>query len=322
MGDSPKRVCVCTDDRDADDLFAFGLDWVVRSAVRAGLGQLQAWSCGSLHAATRYGMDGELGGLGHGRRADLVLLDDDLQPHATWFGGSLLVENRKPTPLLEQALTQRYHYPGRAYRTVTLDPSVVLVPELPRTRVRAHLIRLEGTNIPTKHEIIELAPAASWTELLEREDLCFLTVVERHGKRGGAGHGLLQGFGLKDGAVASSVGHDAHNVVVAGTNESDMRAALSYVEKGQGGVCAVRRGEVLAAVELPVAGLLSDLRASTVAAETARLKEAWRALGCRLPYMGFNLLPLSVIPEIRLTDKGLVLCPEMRLVPLFESLSG
>jgi adenine deaminase len=131
LGASPKRVCVCTDDRDADDLFAFGLDWVVRSAVRAGLGQLQAWSCGSLHAATRYGMDGELGGLGHGRRADLVLLDDDLQPHATWFGGSLLVENRKPTPLLEQALTQRYHYPGRAYRTVTLDPSAVLVPELP-----------------------------------------------------------------------------------------------------------------------------------------------------------------------------------------------
>ncbi|MBV8900744.1 MAG: adenine deaminase [Verrucomicrobia bacterium] len=322
LGASLKRVCVCTDDRDADDLFAFGLDWVVRSAVRAGLGRLQAWSCGSLHAATRYGMDGELGGLGHGRRADLVLLDDGLQPHATWYGGRLLVENRKPTPLLEQALTKRYRYPARAYRTVTLDPGAVLVPELPRTSVHAHLISLEGTNIPTKHEIIELAPGESWADLLEREDLCFLTVVERHGKRGGAGHGLLKGFGLKNGAVASSVGHDAHNVVVAGTNESDMRAALGYVEKAQGGVCAVRRGEVLAAVELPVAGLLSDLRGSAVAAEAVRLKEVWLALGCRLPYMGFNLLPLSVIPEIRLTDKGLVLCPEMRLVPLFERLPG
>ncbi|HEY0792901.1 MAG TPA: adenine deaminase C-terminal domain-containing protein, partial [Chthoniobacterales bacterium] len=320
LGASPKRVCLCTDDRDADDLFHFGLDWVARSAVKAGLNPLTAWSCGTLHPATRYGLDGELGGLGHGRRADLVLLNDALEPQATWYGGRLLVEQRRPTDLLESVLTEPYRYPGAAYRTVSIAGTPPLTPDLPTGPVRAHLIALEGASIPTRHEIVPLPTASTWPGLLSREGLCFVTVVERHGKSGGVAHGLLKGFGLRSGAVASSVGHDAHNIIVAGTNEEDMRAALAYQQRVQGGVCVVRAGNVVAAVDLPIAGLLSDRRARVVAEETARLKTAWDDAGCRLPYMGFNLLPLSVIPEIRLTDKGLVLCPEMVLVPLFEAL--
>jgi adenine deaminase len=143
-------------------------------------------------------------------------------------------------------------------------------------------------------------------------------VIERHGRGGGVAHGLLKDFGMKAGAVASSVGHDAHNIIVAGRTEADMQRALAEVKRHQGGVAVVRDGAVLAAVPLPIAGLLSDKRAPEVAAETAALKRAWAALGCRLPYMGFNLIPLSVIPEIRLTDKGLVTVPEMRTVPLME----
>jgi adenine deaminase len=131
-------------------------------------------------------------------------------------------------------------------------------------------------------------------------------------------HGLLRDFGLRDGAVGSSVGHDAHNVILAGRSESDMRRALSEIRRMRGGVCVVRAGKVAARVALPVAGLISDKRASVVAAETTRLKRAWKAAGCTLPYMGFNLIPLSVIPEIRITDKGLVTVPGMRIVPLFE----
>jgi adenine deaminase len=97
-----------------------------------------------------------------------------------------------------------------------------------------------------------------------------------------------------------------------------MRRALSEVRRMKGGVCVVRKGRVVAKVALPVAGLMSDKRAPEVAAATTRLKRAWRAAGCTLPYMGFNLIPLSVIPEIRITDKGLVLVPETRIVPLFE----
>jgi adenine deaminase len=138
------------------------------------------------------------------------------------------------------------------------------------------------------------------------------------GKNGGVGYGLLRDFGLKDGAVASSVGHDAHNIVLAGTNEADMQLALSTVKKSRGGVCAVRGGRVLASVALPIAGLLSDQRAPVVAKYTTALKRAWTKLGCKVPYMGFNLLPLSVIPELRLTDMGLVDVLGMQVVPLFE----
>jgi adenine deaminase len=93
---------------------------------------------------------------------------------------------------------------------------------------------------------------------------------------------------------------------------------LKFMKESQGGICIVRDRKILASVRLPIAGLLSDARAEQVAEQTTTLKKVWNAVGCRLPYMGFNLLPLSVIPEIRLTDKGLVLCPAMKIVPLFE----
>ncbi len=319
LGANPKRVCVCTDDRDADDLFLFGMDWVVRQAVAAGLPTTTAWSLGSLHPATRYAMDGEVGGLAPARRADIVLLNDALEVQNTWFGGELVVEKKKITPLLDRALSKRYRYPRAAYATVKLPRRVALTPPLPKQRVTANVIRLVPPGIVTAHERVALAPVASWAEQFSQHDLCFLTVVERHGRNGGVGHGLLRDFGLKDGAVASSVGHDAHNIVLAGTNEADMQLALALVKKLRGGVCAVRRGKVLASVALPIAGLLSDRRAPVVARETTTLKRAWTALGCKVPYMGFNLLPLSVIPELRLTDKGLVDVLGMKVIPLFET---
>ncbi len=318
LGANPKRVCVCTDDRDADDLFLFGMDWVVRQAVAAGVGTTTAWSMGSLHPATRYALDGEFGGLAPARRADVVLLNDALEVQSTWYGGELVVDRRKATPVLERAMTRRYRYPQAAYRTVKLPKKVVLSPALPTAPVTANVIRLVPPGILTAHEKLPLAPAASWAEQFSRQDLCFLTVVERHGKNGGVGYGLLRDFGLKDGAVASSVGHDAHNIVLAGTNEADLQLALATVKKLRGGVCTVRGGKVLSAVALPIAGLLSDRRAPEVAKETTALKRSWTKLGCKVPYMGFNLLPLSVIPELRLTDKGLIDVLGMKVVPLFE----
>jgi adenine deaminase len=320
LGANPKRVCVCTDDRDADDLFLFGLDWVTRSAVKAGIKPAAAWSLGSLHPATRFGMDGEIGGLAPARRADMVLLSDSLVPQCTWYGGELVVRDRRVTPVLEAALARRYRYPPAAYRTVKLPPRPVLAPPLPTRPVTANVIRTARRQIILFHDRVALRPrkGEGWPALLARHRLCFVTVVERHGKSGAAAHGLLRGFGIRDGAVASSVGHDAHNIVLAGTSERAMRRALAQVRRMRGGVCVVSGGRIAASVALPVAGLMSDKRARVVAAETTRLKRAWTAAGCRLPYMGFNLIPLSVIPEIRITDKGLVTVPGMRLLPLFE----
>jgi adenine deaminase len=320
LGASTKRVCVCTDDRDADDLYSFGMDWVVRSAVRAGIRPAVAWSMGSLHPATRFAMDGEIGGLAPARRADMVLLNDALEPRCTWYGGELVVRDGRVTPLLDRALSRRYRYPRAAYATVILPGSPVLTPALPAGPVTANVIRTVRGKIVLVHDRIAIRPrkGEAWAEVLARHRLCFVTVVERHGKSGAAAHGLLRDFGLRDGAVASSVGHDAHNVILAGTTAADMRRALSEIRRMRGGVCVVRRGRVVARVPLPVAGLMSDKRARDVARETTRLKRAWRAAGCTLPYMGFNLIPLSVIPEIRITDKGLVTVPETRIVPLFE----
>jgi adenine deaminase len=320
LGASPKRVCVCTDDRDADDLFLFGLDWVVRSAVAAGLKGPLAWSLGSLHPATRFAADGEIGGIAPARRADLVLLDDDLKPQSTWFGGVRVVKDRRITPVLEQALSHRYVYPTAAYRTVRVPRRVRLIPEFPSLPSTANVIRVASPGIVLFHEALPLGVlrAPSWDRLLRKHRLNFVTVVERHGLGGGAAHGLLKDFGLREGAVGSSVGHDAHNILLAGTNERDMQAALTAIKAMRGGVCVVRNGRVVARVALPVAGLISDKRAPAVARETSRLKRAWRAAGCRLPYMGFNLIPLSVIPEIRITNKGIVLVPEMKILRLFE----
>jgi adenine deaminase len=319
LGANPKRVCVCTDDRDADDLFLFGMDWVVRQAVAAGLGTSTAWSLGSLHPATRYAKDGEIGGIAPARRADLVLLNEALEVQNTWYGGELVIANRRPTAVLERAWSRRYRYPRAAYQTVRLPGRVQLVPALPERSVTANVIRVVPPGITTAQDRVRLEPADAWAGHFGRHGLCFLTVVERHGKNGGVAWGLLRDFGLEDGAVASSVGHDAHNVVLAGTNERDLRVALATVKRLRGGVCAVRGGRVLASVALPIAGLLSDRRAGVVAKQTTRLKRAWTRLGCTVPYMGFNLLPLSVIPALRLTDKGLVDVTRMRIVPLFEN---
>lgn len=321
LGAASKRVCVCTDDRDADDLMLFGLDWVTREAVRAGMTREQAWSMGSLHGATRFGMEGEIGGLGGGRRADVVLLDDDLKVRNTWYGGELVVEDAKVTPVLDAALSSRYRYPEAAYRTVHISGTPKLTPDLPTAPCTANVIRVALPGIVLFHDKVALQPAADWPSLLAAHDLTFVTVLERHGRTGGKGvaRGLLKDFGLKRGAVASSVGHDSHNLIVAGTNEADMRLALDTIAETQGGVCVVDAGKVVAMVPLPIAGLLSDKRVGEVAAETRALKAAWEAAGCKIPYMGFNLIPLSVIPEIRITDKGLVLVPEMTLVPLFEA---
>jgi len=320
LGASHKRIAVCTDDRDADDLMLFGLDWVTREAMKAGMKPEQAWAMGSLHGATRFGLEGEIGGLGGGRRADLVLLDDGFKPVNTWYGGELVVENHRITPLLDAALSNRYHYPQAAYQTVKLPRNVKLTPDLPTTKVVAHAIRTELPGITLGHERITLEPANNWQDHFDRHGLCFVAVVERHGKSSGnVAHGLLSNFNLKRGAVASSVGHDSHNVIVAGTNEADMQAALRAIEEAQGGVCVVVDGKVTAMVPLPIAGLLSDKRVTEVAEEVKALKAEWEKAGCSIPYMGFNLIPLSVIPEIRITDKGLVLVPEMEIVDLFEA---
>ncbi|MGD9897050.1 MAG: adenine deaminase C-terminal domain-containing protein [Candidatus Methylacidiphilaceae bacterium] len=321
LGASPKRVCVCTDDRDPDDLLLFGLDWVVREAWRHGLSLPAAWSLGSLHPALRFGMDGELGGLAPGRRADLVLLDGQGGIRNTWFGGELLIEEGETTPRLEEALAARYRYPISSCRTVRLPKRKLALPSLPKEPKRFHLLGIDPPGILVRHRT-SVAAGGEILRRVEEEDLCWLAVVERHGKTGEVAWGLVEGLGLRHGALASTIGHDAHNLLLAGKSVPEMEFAARTLERVQGGVCVVAAESVVALVELPVAGLFSDRKIGEVAEAMRALKIAWNEAGCRLPYMGFNLLSLSVIPEIRLTNKGLVLVPEMRLIPLWEEVEA
>jgi len=318
---STKRICVCTDDRDADDLFNFGLDWVVRQTRDLGINKATAWSMGSLHPATRYKIDRDYGALGHSRRADIIMVDDDLNVQNTWLGGELVVENKKITPLLDDQLTnKRYRYPTKAYNTVHLPKNVEIIPKIPsKKEFKINVIRTQLPGILTFKEQIQINQSfIDWSSVLEKHNLCHLCVIERHNKTGDYAHGFLKDFNLKKGAVASSVGHDAHNIIVAGLNVEDMKFALDRIKETKGGIVIVENNKLIDEVKLPIAGLLSDKKASEVASENEIFKKSWIEAGCTLPYMGFNLLPLSVIPNFRITNKGLVEVNSMKLEPLFE----
>ena len=318
---STKRICVCTDDRDADDLFNFGLDWVVRQANVLGINKTTAWSMGSLHPATRYNIDRDYGALGHSRRADIVMVDNNLTVHNTWLGGQLVVENKKITSTLDEQLTHnRYKYPAKAYNTINLPKNIQMIPDIPKEKdLKINVIRTQLPGIVTFKEQVQIKELITdWSEVMKNHNLCHLCVIERHNISGDYAHGFLKDFNLKNGAVASSVGHDAHNIVVAGLNAEDMKFAVDRINETQGGIVIVQNKKLIAEVKLPIAGLLSDKKASEVAAENIKFKKSWEDAGCTLPYMGFNLLPLSVIPNFRITNKGLVDVNSMKLEPLFE----
>ena len=318
---STKRICVCTDDRDADDLFNFGLDWVVRQARDLGINKETAWSMGSLHPATRYNIDRDYGALGHSRRADIIMIDDELNVHNTWLGGKLVVEDKKITADLDKQLTSnRFRYPSKAYNTVHLPSNIQMIPQVPdKNDYTINVIRAQLPGIVTFKDQIQVKDTHSdWSEILESNNLCHLCVIERHNKEGDYAHGFLKNFNLSSGAVASSVGHDAHNIIVAGLNEEDMQFAVNRIKETQGGIVIVNDQKLIAEVKLPIAGLLSDKKASEVAKENEIFKKSWIDAGCSLPYMGFNLLPLSVIPNFRITNKGLIDVNSMHIEPLFE----
>ena len=318
---STKRICVCTDDRDADDLFNFGLDWVVRQTNDLGINKTTAWSMGSLHPATRYNIDRDYGALGHSRRADIVMVDNNLTVHNTWLGGQLAVENKKITSTLDEQLTHnRYKYTAKAYNTINLPKNIQMIPDIPKEKdLKINVIRTQLPGIVTFKEQVQIKELVTdWSEVMKNHNLCHLCVIERHNISGDYAHGFLKDFNLKNGAVASSVGHDAHNIVVAGLNVEDMKFAVDRINETQGGIVIVQNKKLIAEVKLPIAGLLSDKKASEVAAENIKFKKSWEDAGCTLPYMGFNLLPLSVIPNFRITNKGLVDVNSMKLEPLFE----
>ncbi|MFW0968292.1 MAG: adenine deaminase C-terminal domain-containing protein, partial [Thermacetogeniaceae bacterium] len=176
-------------------------------------------------------------------------------------------------------------------------------------------------SVLTKHIITELPVVNGALEASVAQGLAKAAVIERHGNNKGTGLGFVKGFGFHSGAVASTVAHDSHNLLIVGMNDEDMALAGNTLAECGGGMVAVRDGKVLALLPLPIAGLMSDRPVEEVAAQVSKVEQAWRELGCSLvsPFMTMALLSLPVLPELRLTNRGLVDTVQFRFVDLISS---
>ncbi|HZW09559.1 MAG TPA: adenine deaminase [Phycisphaerales bacterium] len=309
--------CFCTDDRHPGDLIEEGhIDHVVRRAIALGLDPIDAIVIATINAAEHY-RRADLGAIAPGRIADLLLVDDlrDFRARAVLFEGEIVAEHG------------RYCGPARRPGGQTAAGRVAL----PRG-FGAHSFKINVDPAPPRVRVIGMDPHQLVTESLALEprsgdgelhadpsrDILKIAVVERHGGAGSIGLGFIRGFSLRRGALASTIGHDSHNLTVVGTNDDDMAAAARAVEQVGGGQAVADGGRILAVLPLPIAGLISPEPAGAVVARQRALLDAAHTLGCPLhdPFMPLSFMSLVVIPHLKLSDRGLVDVDRFDFVPL------
>lgn len=310
-GIDPRHICLCTDDKEPASILRDGhVDHCVRRAIQEGVDPLTAIQMATLNPAERYRLSHELGSISPGRVADILLVSDlaRFRVETVFADGELVAENGKLVKELP-----RFSYPERFMRSVKLSRPLspedfVVREEVDGDEVRARVIQAVEGSVITKHRIERLMVENGEVKPDPDRSIFKIAVVERHGKHGGMSTGFAAGFGFRKGAVASTVAHDSHNLLVIGFDEKDMAVAANENARINGGIVTVADGEVLARVELPLAGLMSPEPAEVVADKLNKTYEVWRRLGCEWvsPFMTLSLLSLSVIPELRITDKGLL----------------
>jgi adenine deaminase len=304
-----------TDDREAGTLLGEGhINSVVRKAVAHGLSPADAVKLASLNPARYHGLE-RLGAVAPGYIADLQVVPDleSFEPEAVFKAGRLVAENGGALPFESPPVRElvrdtvrvaavgpkEFRIPAGGFRSVRV---VELVPDQVITRAATCTPRVEDAEIVADPDA----------------DLAKLAVVERHHASGAVGLGLVRGFGLRAGAFASSVAHDAHNIVIAGVDDADMALCVQRLAALGGGLVVCRGGQVLGELPLEIAGLMSVAPASEVAAGIDRLESLLGTLGVTIdtPFMYLSFLALSVIPELRVTDQGIVDVRSFELVPL------
>jgi adenine deaminase len=304
----------CTDDREPDTLLKLGhVNDCVRLAVASGISEIEAILLASTNPARYHGFT-HLGSLGPGHQADILAFDalgGPWVPDHVWQAGALVARGGEIEVGAVPSASERAPIPGLLRDTVNvgrLPAAADLVLDLPAgTRVRA--VGVES------HSLTTLAREL----VIGEDDLAHAAVVERHRATGRVGRGFATGFGLRRGAIASTVAHDAHNIVCVGSSGADMAVAVARLAELGGGQVAVVDGRVAAEVALPLAGLMSDMPAAEVAAALDALGAvAARGLGVAVeePFMQLSFLALSVIPEMRLTDGGLFDVGQFAYVPV------
>ena len=321
-GLDPRNFILCTDDSHSGTLVNDGhMDRVVRHAIATGCDPLVALQMATVNTATHFGLERELGSIAPGRRADLILTSDlRALPIETVFArGVRVAEDGR---LL--VTCPHYDWPEEARATVRLGRRLeaadfaVRAPD-DRTRLRVKVIGVVENQAPTRALSADLPVRDGVVE--PEGELARIALVERHRATGGVTNAFVSGFGYGPGmAVASTVAHDSHHMIVVGTDTAMMAASANRLAEVGGGVTVWRDGREIALVPLPIAGLMSDAPAREVAAQAQRLGEAMKDCGCRLnsAFMQHSLLALVVIPELRLSDKGLVDVRRFEVVSLFE----
>ena len=309
----------CTDDRQPQVLIDDGhMNAVVRKALQLGLDPVSAIRMCTINTARHYNLE-HIGAIAPGKIADIAVIDNfkDFTVEMVFKNGKLVAKKGKLLPYAIGAL--RSAEPLRGSVNIQFLRREYF--EIPAQRGNCRVIRVVPNQLLTKMELLRPKVSNGKAVADIKRDILKLAVVERHFASSNIGLGLVKGFGFKKGAIASSVAHDAHNIVAVGTNDADIMKAIIKIRKLQGGLTAVVDEKLVGSFPLPIAGLMSDKSVQEVKRGLDNLIRVTRNMGCGLddPFMMLSFLSLPVIPELKLTDKGLVDVTEQKIVPLFTS---
>jgi adenine deaminase len=312
--DNARRICFCTDDRQPADLLDEGhIDFMVRTAIAQGVPPVTAIRMATLNPSEYFHLH-DRGAIAPGRRADLMIFSDLQAPVAelVFRYGKLVAENGQTFPWERSARRSILR------SSMNVDWSKVNL-EIKVDGPHARIIGLIPDQLITRHFIEETPQQDGLVVSSTERDILKMAVIERHLATGRFGLGLVHGVGLKRGAIASTVAHDHHNIVVIGVDDESMLTAARAIAQTRGGMAVAEGDTVLASLPLPIAGLMSDQPIETVRDQMAALIRAAHQLGSPLhdPFMAMSFLALPVIPSLKLTDHGLVDVDQFKLVPLF-----
>ncbi|UCC78117.1 MAG: adenine deaminase [Anaerolineales bacterium] len=310
------RCMFVTDDRHLADLLNEGhMNFVIRKAISLGLVPMTAIQMATINPARYFGLK-DKGGIGPGMRADVVVLDDldGLNVQMVIRGGQLVARGGQLLPLTDKPRD----VPLRSSMNINWERTGDL--QLPVAGTKVKVIGLIPDQILTESLLEEAKVEGGFAVADVARDILKMAVIERHLASGNMGLGFVKGFGLKRGALGSSVAHDSHNLVLLGTNDEDMMIAARRIERMRGGLAVVADGHVVVSLPLSIAGLMSERPYEEVSENLQSLLDAAHDLGSELhdPFMTLSFLALPVIPALKLTDRGLVDVTQFKFVPLFE----
>jgi adenine deaminase len=319
-----RRFLFVTDDRHPKELLEEGhINTMVKKAIELGIDPMLAIQMATLNAAEYFRLD-DLGAIAPGYRADIITFDhlSRFKIKKVFKDGVLVAQDGKMNTRSAAAFPsslgskKRPHIKGSIQVRAIKKDSFLLRSNQPLAKV----IQLIPNQILTKKVMknILLKEGVAYPNI--KEDILKIAVVERHRATGNIGIGFVQGFGIRSGAIGSSVAHDSHNFVIVGTNDEDMLKATLAMKAMGGGLVVISNRKVLASLPLPIAGLMADASVSQVNLHLKALHRAAKAIGCKVPdpFMALSFLSLPVIPELKITDKGLVDVNQFKIVPLFR----